>query len=178
VLRVLLALCLVVTACSSSDAPLPVQPPGPPIARLLLPRAAAPGEPLPLDGSESLSPGGALLHFRFEPGDGSALDDSGAPRVRHSYAAEGIYSVSLEVEDLEGRRARADGRLTVRAAPPRCAADSDCAGFDVCREARCSALWGPSCSPSPDGGPACAGCAHDQDCPAGAVCRAGVCATP
>ena len=172
----LAALCL--AACSSGDAEPPVQPPGPPVARLVLARFAAPGEALVLDGTRSLSPGGALVHFRFQPGDGSALLDSGAGRATHVYASEGVFQISLEVEDLQDRHARATGQLTVRSAPPGCQRDADCgAGFDTCVQARCTALWGPECAPSPDAG-SCQGCARDLDCPAGRACRAGVCATP
>src|SRR5438105_2163783 len=150
-----------VAACSSSEAGLPLQPAGPPVARLLLPRFAAPGAAIPLDGSPSWSPGGALQHWRFEPGDGTPAIDSGNATAAHAFAAEGVFQISLEVEDLSGRTARAQGQLTVRTAPPACAADTDCGtGFDTCVRGRCTALWGPPCSPQPDGGP-CQGCATD-----------------
>ena len=109
-----------------------------PLARLRLPRLADPQSQVLFDGSDAESPGGALLHWRFDFGDGTALLDAGAPRVHHSYASEGVYAVSLEVEDLLGRKARAATQVTVRTGAPVCLVDGDCAAGDLCREARCT----------------------------------------
>jgi len=131
------------SACSAEEARLDPNPPRPPVARLALPRFGDPNAPLLFDASASLSPGGSITHYRFTPGDGTARIDSGAPRVRHAYAAEGVFAVSLEVEDVQGRSARADGQITVRTAAPTCRNDLDCTGLDTCQESRCTALWGP-----------------------------------
>ena len=141
-------------ACSSESGASSLGPSdsGPPIAALLLPRFAAPGEAMAADGSRSLSRGGELTHFRITFGDGTPLADSGSSLVRHDYSAEGVYAVALEVEDQRGRTSRAVGQLTVRAAPPGCARDADCGGLDTCLQGRCTALFGPSC---PDGGATC-----------------------
>ena len=109
-----------------------------PLARLRVPRLADPQAQVLFDGSDSVSPGGALLHWRFDFGDGTPVLDAGAPRLHHSYPAEGVYAVSLEVEDLLGRRARAATQVTVRTGAPVCRVDSDCAAGDLCREARCT----------------------------------------
>ena len=109
-----------------------------PLSRLRVPRLGAPGAQLLFDGSDALSPGGALLHWRFSFGDGSPLADAGVPRLHHAYAAEGVYQVALEVEDLLGRKARAQGQVTVRGGAPVCRVDFDCAPGDLCQEARCT----------------------------------------
>ena len=109
-----------------------------PLARLRVPRLGEPGAQLLFDASDAVSPGGALLHWRFSFGDGTALVDAGAPRLHHVYAAAGIYAVSVEVEDLVGRRARAEGQVTVRSGAPVCLTDADCAAGDRCQEARCT----------------------------------------
>jgi Cys-rich repeat protein len=103
--------------------------------------------------------------------------DSGAPRVKHAFDAEGVYRVTLEVTDLLGRTARADGQLTVRPGAPACAEDAECQDVDRCLDGRCSGLWGPACPAAPDAGPTCSGCQVDADCPAGFACRAGACAS-
>ena len=111
---------------------------GAPLARLRVPRQGEPGAQLLFDASNALSPGGALLHWRFSFGDGTALVDAGVPRLHHSYAAEGVYQVALEVEDLLGRKARVQSQLTVRSGAPVCHVDADCAAGDLCQEARCT----------------------------------------
>ena len=140
--RTLVALTLVgLSACggSSTAVTAPVQAP---LARLRLPHFGDPGAQLLFDASDAESPGGALLHWRFSFGDGTALVDAGLPRVHHSYAAEGIFQVSLEVEDLLGHKARASTQLTVRLGAPVCVVDTDCAAGDLCREARCTSEVG------------------------------------
>ena len=119
----------------SEPAPAAVQPP---LARLLLPRFGDPAVELGFDAGASQSPGGSLTRYRFTFGDGSPLVEAGTPRVRHTYGAEGVYAVLLEVVDLQGRAARASGQVTVRVGAPVCTKDEDCATPDVCREARCS----------------------------------------
>ena len=109
-----------------------------PLARLRVPRLADPLSQVLFDGGDAESPGGALLHWRFDFGDGAPVLDAGAPRVHHAYAAEGVYAVSLEVEDLLGHKARAATTVTVRTGAPVCRVDTDCAAADLCREARCT----------------------------------------
>ena len=109
-----------------------------PLARLRLPRFGEPGAQLLFDAGDALSPGGALLHWRFNFGDGSPAVDAGVPRLHHTYAAEGVYQVALEVEDLLGHKARVQSQLTVRSGAPVCLVDADCAAGDLCREARCT----------------------------------------
>ncbi len=109
-----------------------------PLARLRVPRLADPQSQVLFDGGDAVSPGGALLHWRFDFGDGTPVVDAGAPRLHHTYAAEGVFAVSLEVEDLLGRKARAATQVTVRAGAPVCLVDRDCAAGDLCREARCT----------------------------------------
>lgn len=109
-----------------------------PLARLRVPRLVDPRSQVLFDGGDAVSPGGALLHWRFDFGDGSPVVDAGAPRLHHTYAAEGVFAVSLEVEDLLGRKARAATQVTVRTGAPVCLVDADCAAGDLCREARCT----------------------------------------
>ena len=109
-----------------------------PLARLRVPRLADPRSQVLFDGGDAVSPGGALLHWRFSFGDGSPVVDVGVPRLHHTYAAEGVFAVSLEVEDLLGRKARAATQVTVRTGAPVCLVDGDCAAGDLCREARCT----------------------------------------
>jgi PKD domain len=134
-----LLLLLCCYACGGTSAPAAVAPqPQPPLSRLRLPRFAEPQAPVLFDGSDALSPGGALLHYRFSFGDGSAQVDAGTARLHHAYAAEGVYAVSLDVEDLQGRTASCAATLTIRSGAPACATDADCSAGDLCRETRCT----------------------------------------
>lgn len=134
-----LALCgaLCAAGCGGTTDPAPLVAQAP-LARLRVPRLADPQSQVLFDGSDAQSPGGALLHWRFDFGDGSPVIDAGAPRLHHTYTAEGVYAVSLEVEDLLGRKARAATQVTVRTGAPVCLVDRDCAAGDLCREARCT----------------------------------------
>ena len=136
-----LVLLVSLAACGPAHEPL-AAPPGPPIARLALPRFGAPGEALPASAAASQSPGGALAHYRFRFGDGTAQTDSGVPRLGHAWAQEGVYAVEVEVEDEQGRLARAQGQLTIRVSPPTCGSDAACEPPDSCLAARCIATWG------------------------------------
>ena len=130
-----------ILACGPGAEPDPAQP-LPPIARFQLPRAGAPGAQLPADGTRSQSPGGALTHWRFSFGDGSAQVDSGIPRLQHAWTSAGTYTVSLEVQDAQGRTALAQGQIQVRQNPPACSTDANCTAPDVCIQTRCTATWG------------------------------------
>lgn len=141
-MRIVAPILLALAACGPGQEP-PLAAPGAPVARLVLPRFGAPAEALPADAGRSLSPGGALTHYRFTFGDGTAQADSGTPRLLHAYAQEGIYDVALEVQDAQGRTARAQGQLAVRQSPPACTADAECDAPDVCTASRCTATWGP-----------------------------------
>jgi len=132
------ALCIALAGACGGAATDPTLVAQAPLARLRVPRLADPASQVLFDGGDAESPGGALLHWRFDFGDGTPVVDAGLPRVHHSYAAEGVFAVSLEVEDLLGRKARAATSLTVRAGAPVCLADTDCAAGDLCREARCT----------------------------------------
>jgi hypothetical protein len=130
---------LLLFACGGTSAPEPAPAPAqPPIARLRLPRLGAPGASLLVSAADSQSPGGELSHFRFTFGDGASQLDSGAPLVRHGWAAEGVFAVSLQVEDLQGRRDRVDATIAIRASPPPCATDADCDAGDLCVESNCT----------------------------------------
>lgn len=133
----LLPCVLLTCACGADAVSFPAAPAQPPLAHLSLPRLGDPSVALLFDAGLSQSPGGTLSHYRFSFGDGSALADSGAPRVRHTYASEGVFDVQLEVEDLLGRTARVVGILTVRKNAPACSRDEDCDTPDVCRESLC-----------------------------------------
>ena len=63
-----------------------------PLARLRVPRLVDPRSQVLFDGGDAVSPGGALLHWRFDFGDGSPVVDAGAPRLHHS--ASCVVSIS------------------------------------------------------------------------------------
>lgn len=140
---ILLACAALASACGQDVALPPAAPAQPPRAHLSLPRLGDPAVALLFDAGLSQSPGGTLSHYRFTFGDGSALVDSGTPRVRHAYASEGVFAVALEVEDLSGRTARVSGQLTVRASTPTCSRDEDCQTPDLCRESLCVTTVAP-----------------------------------
>ncbi len=127
-----LLLCGVV-ACGGSNAPLP-DPAAThaPLARLWLPHFGAPTDPLSFTATDSVSAGGAIAHYKFDFGDGSASLDQGSPIATHAYASEGVYAVQLTVVDLDGKSATVQGQLTVRTDPPSCTQDSDCSAAQKC----------------------------------------------
>lgn len=128
-------------ACGGDAAEPPAAPAQPPLARLTVPRLGDPGAGLTFDAGGSQSPGGQLLHWRFSFGDGTPALDAGAPRVKHAYPAEGVFAVAVEVEDLAGRTARAQGTVTVRLGAPACTRDEQCSAADVCRDGRCATTF-------------------------------------
>ncbi len=71
------------------------------------PTAAFTPNPLPagfpsvMDGSTSADPDGTVTRFLWDFGDGTTLDD-GTATPSHTYAAPGIYTVTLTVTDSEG----------------------------------------------------------------------------
>ncbi|MEW6269459.1 MAG: trypsin-like peptidase domain-containing protein [Thermodesulfobacteriota bacterium] len=90
-----------------------------PKARLVTePRAAGPAPlVLHLDGSRSRDPdGGAIVEYRFDPGDGSPVVVGPEPRVVHAYANVGRFEARLWVVDDEGTSAKrpAVRRVVVR----------------------------------------------------------------
>ena len=138
-MRAVLLLPLCLAACAAPAEPGAADA-GSPLARLVLPRLGDLNQPLAFDASHSQSPAGILTHRRFSFGDGAALQDSGEGEVvvRHAYAQEGVFAISLEVEDVQGRSARVQGQLTVRQNTPLCHADSDCQPLDRCIESLCN----------------------------------------
>ena len=135
------SLALLVSCAGTADEPAAATP-LPPLARLSLPRFSAPAAVTPFDAARSQSPGGVLTHYRFSYGDGSALDDRGAPSATHTFAQEGVFAVALEVQDAQGRTARAQGQITIRQNPPACTSASDCQPPDACVSSRCTATVG------------------------------------
>jgi PKD repeat protein len=55
-----------------------------------------PTQPITFDGSGSTDPGGTILSYRWDFGDGATAT---GPVVVHTYAAQGTYAVSLELTD-------------------------------------------------------------------------------
>ena len=73
----------------------------PPVADPNGPYTGTAGIPLSFDGSESTDPDGTIAFYDWDFGDGTVLLDAG-PTPSHTYAAVGIYNVTLAVTDNDG----------------------------------------------------------------------------
>ncbi|MDP3856344.1 MAG: PKD domain-containing protein [Stagnimonas sp.] len=87
----------------------------PPVARLsVTPNPAAKGRLMLFDGAASNDPGGSVVEYRYNFGDGSpVLVRNTAAAVGHAYPQRGEYLASLVVKDDEGGLSVATG-VTVR----------------------------------------------------------------
>jgi PKD repeat protein len=83
----------------------------PPIARLTGPSTGQATTALSFDGSTSTDSDGTLTNWRFDFGDGSAVQTGTMQQAVHTYAAAGSYTVTLTVTDNLG--ASATATLTV-----------------------------------------------------------------
>jgi chitodextrinase len=75
-----------------------------PLAVLEGPGSGRAGEPLAFSGIGSSDPDGSLARFEWDFGDG---ERASGPEVTHAYAADGDYTVTLEVFDDGGALGRA-----------------------------------------------------------------------
>ena len=88
----------------------------PPIVNAGGPYASIVGRPVRFDGTRSYDPDGDALDFMWNFGDGEA-PFAGGPAPGHTYAAAGLYTVSLTVSDGLFRRS-AITSATIRQAFP------------------------------------------------------------
>jgi hypothetical protein len=107
--------CVEVAADSTvpSNVPLPydIAVGGDPIANPNGPYQALVGETITFDGSGSTDDG-TIAQYDWVFGDGASAPDAG-PNPEHSYAAEGVYNVTLTVTDDEGNTNAAGTTATI-----------------------------------------------------------------
>lgn len=72
------------------------------------------GGSLLLDGSQSSDDDGDITSFRFIVADGSAIPESAAARVRHTFALAGRIEVRLIVTDAKGNKGEDSAVVSVR----------------------------------------------------------------
>lgn len=101
--------CAVVVCFACSDAPIINQPP---IANPGPERTARPGVEIELSGSASSDPDGSITKYVWDFGDGASGE---GVTVRHAWADEGVFAVSLTVTDDQGATNVAPTRVTVSA---------------------------------------------------------------
>ena len=76
--------------------------------------ASRAGINLNFDGSDStVGTGATIASYVWNWGDGNVIATSSSPRISHSFAAEGVYSVRLTVTDSLGRTATVVKTVTI-----------------------------------------------------------------
>src|SRR5215831_13369699 len=75
-----------------------------PEARLDAPDVAVRGQPVALDGMESA---GIVVQYRFDFGDGAAVEITAAPQTQHVYSALGPVNACLTVVSDTGKESGA-----------------------------------------------------------------------
>ena len=95
-----------------------------PVALLTMPTGSAiTGQALSFSANGSSDAEGALASYRWDFGDGSAVQEGASlASVTHAYASAGTYQVSLTVTDALGAASTAAATLGVTLAPPVCVA--------------------------------------------------------
>jgi len=83
-----------------------------PVAIVGGPYAAQSGQPVQLNGAGSFDPGGTIVNYLWDFGDGTS--GTGAV-VNHQYSSSGVYSVSLSVSDSNGNSNSSQGYVSVDA---------------------------------------------------------------
>ena len=116
------------------------QPPEPAIAA---PAAACPGEQLTFSGGGSTDADGKIAAFAWKFGDGATADGA---EVSHTYAAPGLYDLTLAVDDGSGlQNARRQTAIPFRVnRQPRAEAGPDraaCPGQEITFDAAASVDW-------------------------------------
>jgi chitodextrinase len=71
----------------------------PPIAGIVAPASSREGEALPMNGGGSVAPGGTVVSYAWDFGDGATGE---GVSVSHTYAQDGAYTVRLTVTDDQG----------------------------------------------------------------------------
>lgn len=87
----------------------------PPVAKLNLPSSAlVSGQELVFSSANSTDPEGELSTLRWDFGDGSAEKSQSQPGpISHTYAAAGVFKVTLTAEDAKGLTQTASTQITV-----------------------------------------------------------------
>ncbi len=78
------------------------------------------GQPVNFDGSGSFDPDGGNLTFNWQFGDGSS---AGGQNPTHTYADPGVYNVTLNITDDEGRGSSCGTTVTIDGVDPTCVID-------------------------------------------------------
>ncbi len=79
----------------------------PPVAKLACPGGGAPNTMLQFDASASYDTEGKIDQYTFDFGDGTAAVKSATPKVNHTFAKAGTFTVKLSVIDDGGATATA-----------------------------------------------------------------------
>ena len=87
-----------------------------PIANAGADQSVLVGQNVSLNGSGSSDPDGTISSYAWDFGDGSAGSPQVVPGINHTYAATGIYTVTLTVTDNRGETASDTALITVVAA--------------------------------------------------------------
>ncbi|MCB9739425.1 MAG: PKD domain-containing protein [Deltaproteobacteria bacterium] len=110
------------------------------------------------------TPGTQIVRFDFTVADGSPLQSTAAPSLRHTFSSPGTFAVQLRVVDDLGRSSEVSSSIRITEG-----LGTTCAAGDValCDSARCQ-----------DGACLALACAGAEACPADLVCDAARCVLP
>lgn len=110
------------------------------------------------------TPGTQIVRFDFTVADGTPLQSTAAPALRHTFASQGTFAVQLRVVDDLGRASEVSSSIRITEG-----LGATCAAGDValCDSARCQ-----------DGVCLALACAGTEACPADLVCDAARCVLP
>jgi hypothetical protein len=86
--------------CPPGNGPIAITPDQRPVASFVA-TPAGPGQPTSFDASASTVTYGTIANYHWDFGDGSS-QDTATPTTTHSYAAGGMYTVSLAETDSAG----------------------------------------------------------------------------
>ena len=107
---------------TSSGAPFSLDPQLPPTANIVAPGQADEGQEVTMDGSGSSDPDGDPLTYSWDFGDDTT--DTGVTTT-HTYADDGVYTVTLTVADDYGGEDSASTTVTVDNVAPEVDAGPD-----------------------------------------------------
>ena len=86
----------------------------PPVAVLEAPLRARVGEPVLLEATGSSDEDGFIAEYWFEAGDGTPLRQAVSPQLYQTFAAPGLYSVTLHVIDDAGSKDTDRAEIEIR----------------------------------------------------------------
>ncbi|BCD98740.1 DUF1592 domain-containing protein [Marinagarivorans cellulosilyticus] len=84
---------------------------GPPVAQITAPNSAIIGESLSFSGAASVDPGGNIVSYAWNFGDGNSAQ---GPEASHSFSAAGSYNVTLSVTDNDNNLSQQTLTVNVR----------------------------------------------------------------